>query len=649
ITGTLAIVASAAMAGVPLLNGFLSKEMFFQEAYWAGSPRDLSLPIAAVIGSTFSVAYSLRFIHEVFFGPPADELPKEPHEPPHWMRFPVEVLAVACIVVGVLPALTIGPLLLHATASVLGGDTPYYSLAIWHGFNVPLIMSLLAMIGGILLYLMLQRHLQLGTLERVPLVHRFDGQQLFERMLSALNVAAVRIEHLLGTRRLQSQLEIMIVATFAVAAVPLLARGLSWGENLPSRIDPAFVIVWLVGGACAIGAAWQAKYHRLAALILMGGAGLATVVTFVWFSAPDLALTQLMVETVTIVLILLGLRWLPARLDPREFGMRAGLRAWTRRSRDLAVAIGSGVGVAGLAYAMLTRPFPESLGPYFLTRSLPEGGGTNVVNVLLVDFRGFDTMGEITVLGVIALTVYALLRRFRPAPESVPMPAQQQDSRQRSAVETRPGAEAETGYLMVPAVSLRLLFPIMTVVALYFFMRGHNEPGGGFVAGLIMAVAIILQYMAGGVIWVENHLRLYPHRWIGVGLLLAALTGMGAWLFGYPFLTSHSPHPVVPVLGEIALPSAFLFDLGVFALVVGATAIILLSLAHQSLRSQRLAQQAAEAQAQAEAEALSEKAAAGAEASERPAAWSGSQSPPTAAARQSLPPGTPGTAGPAWN
>src|SRR5690606_15066793 len=120
------------------------------------------------------------------------------------------------------------------------------------------------------------------------------------------------------------------------AAVPLLARGLSWGENLPSRIDPAFVIVWLVGGACAIGAAWQAKYHRLAALILMGGAGLATVVTFVWFSAPDLALTQLMVETVTIVLILLGLRWLPARLDPREFGMRAGLRAWTRRSRDLA-------------------------------------------------------------------------------------------------------------------------------------------------------------------------------------------------------------------------------------------------------------------------------------------------------------------------
>ncbi len=637
ITGTLAIVAAAAMAGVPLLNGFLSKEMFFAEAWLAGSTSDLRLPIAAVVASTFSVAYSLRFIHEVFFGRPAVDLPKAPHEPPHWMRFPVEVLALACIVVGVVPGVTIGPLLLHATASVLGPDTPYYSLAIWHGFNAPLIMSLVAMAGGILLYLLLQRHLKLGTLERVPLLYRFDGQQLFERLLAALNVAAVRLEDLLSTRRLQSQLEIMIVTTFAVATVPLISRGLSWGSRAPSAIDPAFVLVWLIGGACAIGAAWQAKYHRPAALVLMGGAGLATVLTFVWFSAPDLALTQLMVEAVTMVLLLLGLRWLPARIDPRKFRSGAGLRALGRRTRDLTIAIGSGAGVAVLAYAVLSRPFSQSMGPYFLMRSLPEGGGGNVVNVLLVDFRGFDTMGEITVLGVIALTVYALLRRFRPARESVPIPAQQQDGRQQSAAETRPGADAETGYLMVPAVSLRLLFPIMTVVAIYFFMRGYDLPGGGFVAGLIMAVAIILQYMAGGVIWVEDHLKLYPHRWIAVGLLLAAFTGMGAWLFGYPFLTSHSPHATVPLLGEIALPSALMFELGVFALVVGATALLLLSLAHQSLRSQRFAQQAA-AEADAEADAQAEA-----------QAQAKAQAAATAALRP-RPPGAPGAStGPAWN
>jgi multicomponent K+:H+ antiporter subunit A len=213
------------------------------------------------------------------------------------------------------------------------------------------------------------------------------------------------------------------------------------------------------------------------------------------------------------------------------------------------------------------------------------------VNVLLVDFRGFDTMGEITVLSAVALTVYALLRRFRPAPESIAIPVQQA-SDVDPAVGQKPGQQARDGYLMVQAVYLRFLLPVMGVIAVYFFMRGHNLPGGGFVAGLIFAATLIVQYMVAGTDWVESRLRLRPHRWIGWGLACACGTGLGAWLFGYPFLTSHTAHAALPLLGELHLPSAFLFDLGVFLVVVGTTMLILVALAHQSLRSRRASSEA---------------------------------------------------------
>ncbi|MCL4702215.1 MAG: monovalent cation/H+ antiporter subunit A [Burkholderiaceae bacterium] len=598
ITATLATVAAAAMAGVPLLNGFLSKEMFFYEAAQAGSARDYRLAIAATVAGVFSVAYSLRFIHEVFFGPAPLDLPKTPREPPHWMRLPIELLVLACLVVGVAPTLTVGPFLHLAAVSVLGEATPEYSLAIWHGLNLPVLMSATALAGGATLYLLLQRTLRIGSIEQVPFVHRFDGQRLFERFLDGAGVWATRLEQLLATARLQPQLRILVLVAIVAGAAPLASGGLSRAGSSTTAVDPLFALLWAVGIACAIGAAWQAKYHRLMALALMGGAGLVTGLSFVWLSAPDLALTQLMVETVTIVLILLGLRWLPQRFEA-EPGERPTLRARVRRVRDLALALAAGAGVAALAWVLMTQPFPQSMAPFFLTRSLPEGGGANVVNVLLVDFRGFDTMGEITVLGVVALSVYALLRRFRPAPESIAIPLQQSDQPAPADEAARPGADAATGYLMVPAVFVRLLFPIMTVVSIFFFMRGHDRPGGGFVAGLIMAVAIILQYMVGGALWVEQHLRLYPRRLASVGLMVAAATGLGSWWFGYPFLTSHVWHPQLPLLGVVPMPSAFLFDLGVYLLVVGATAVILLALAHQSVRSHRVAQAVAPAPAAA--------------------------------------------------
>ena len=589
ITATLAMVASAAMAGVPLLNGFLSKEMFFAETVFmdTASIARWVLPVAATVAGMFSVAYSLRFTVDVFFGPPATDLPHTPHEPPRWMRVPVELLVLTCLLVGVLPATTVGASLAAAARPVVGGDLPAFSLAVWHGFNAPMVMSLLALAGGTLLYLLLGRAQRQGRLVDAPVMGRFDGQRIFEGLLALLSAAARHGRQALSTRRLQWQMLWLVGASLLAGALPLWLHGLQLGHRGALPLSPAFVLLWILGAVSAVAAAWQAKYHRMAALTLLGGAGLATCITFLWFSAPDLALTQISVELVTTVLILLGLRWLPQR-DERLRVRPRGTRR--RRLRDLLLSLLAGGGMAWLAFAMMSRDFPQSTSTFFLERALTEGGGTNVVNVMLVDFRGFDTFGEIVVLGIVALTVYALLRRFRPARETMDLPPQQRAlpaDLQTDLLNPRNAQDTAVGYLMVPAVLVRLLLPFAAVVSAYIFIRGHNEPGGGFVAGLVLSVALILQYIISGVEWVEAHLPLVPRRWIATGLLCALATGAGAVALGYPFLTTHTAHLHLPWLGDVHVASALFFDIGVFTLVVGSTLLILTAIAHQSIRGHR--------------------------------------------------------------
>jgi multicomponent K+:H+ antiporter subunit A len=251
------------------------------------------------------------------------------------------------------------------------------------------------------------------------------------------------------------------------------------------------------------------------------------------------------------------------------------------------IAVIVGGGMASLAYAILTRPRVFHLSEFFVDRSLPQGGGHNVVNVILVDFRGFDTFGEITVVGVVALTVYALLRRFRPATESITVPrAQREDAEHRQALPD-PDQKLPSGYMMIPAVLVRLLIPMAAMVSLFFLLRGHNAPGGGFVGGLVMATAVIAQYMIGGTIWVESRTRIHPQYWIAIGLLAAGCAGVGAWLASRTFLTAISGHVHLPLIGDVHLSTALLFDLGVYMLVIGATVLMLVAIAHQSLRSHR--------------------------------------------------------------
>lgn len=560
-TATLAMVTAAAMAGVPLFNGFLSKEMFLTETVTfaqAGGWRWL-VPAVATLAALLSVAYSVRLVHDIFFNGPARNLPHpHPHEPPLGMRLPVIVLAVVCVAVGILPSLLLGPMVLVAATAMLGTAPPEYHLAIWHGFNLPLVLSVMALGGGVALYFTLARGGRLHRLNSENWFGLLTGLNLFTRGTDRLFGSAGRLTTLIENASLQRYTAWMLITTLVVAASPLLsgdAPGTGSRALLPVTL-PALVLWGLLLLACG----WLVLHHhdRFQSVVVAGVIGLVTALTFVSLSAPDLALTQLTVEVVATVLLLMGLALLP-RQTPRESSVG-------RKLRDAVLALGGGGGLAWLAWVMLTRDH-DSIAWYFLNNSAVAGGGTNVVNVILVDFRGYDTFGEITVLAIAAVGVLALMDGMRT---------------RRPATDGGGRTWTFASQPLMLRVAARMVLPLALVVTLYIFMRGHNQPGGGFIAGLITAVALVLQYMGMGQARAEALLRADGGsrfvRWIGMGLGIAGLTGVGAFMFGQPFLTSAHGHPFVPLLGELPLATAALFDLGVYITVVGATLLMLSSL-----------------------------------------------------------------------
>ena len=297
------------------------------------------------------------------------------------------------------------------------------------------------------------------------------------------------------------------------------------------------------------------SHLRLLALVMISIVGLMVAIAFAYFSAPDLALTQLSVEVATIILFLLALYYLPQRTPLKESSVQ-------RIVRDFGIASAVGAVVGTLCYAMLMRPL-DSISDFFLENSKSGGGGTNVVNVILVDFRGFDTMGEITVLGIAALGIYKLLAGMR-----LYLPVADQEGQPWSK---------DKNPLMLAVVSQSLL-PLALLVSAYIFLRGHNMPGGGFIAGLVTAIALIQQYVAHGSSWMKERINLPYHGVIAVGLLLAVGSGLGSWFFGQPFLTTWFDYFYLPLIGKFELASAMVFDLGVYFTVIGATLLILANL-----------------------------------------------------------------------
>ncbi|MFC3284675.1 monovalent cation/H+ antiporter subunit A [Litchfieldella rifensis] len=549
ITALLTCITAASMAGVPLLNGFLSKEMFFAETLNAELLGGLGwlLPVLATLGGLLSVAYSLRLVHGVFFKPAKEPPPKSPHEPPRLMRAPVELLAALCVAVGLFPAIMATGILDLATRAVLREPLEFH-LAIWHGVNLPLAMSLVALTAGVVTY-GLHSHLRRFTRQFAPVDARLVFEGSIQRLVTSTEVLTRQLENgslqrymslLLGTA--------LLLATLGLVQLPELAGG-----KAPQPLDTVLVLGAALMIFGAMGTVITHRY-RLISLLMLSVVGLVVSLTFARFSAPDLALTQLSVEVVTMILLMLALFFLPQK-TPKESSA-------SRNIRDLALAGTLGMVVASLNYAVLTREI-DSISGFFIANSVPGGGGHNVVNVILVDFRGFDTLGEITVLALAGLAIFKMLNRLR-----LFMPHSDGEGRLWSP----------DRYPMILTTVSRVLLPLALLVSAFIFLRGHNQPGGGFIAGLITAVALILIYMARGVEWTQARLDFQYQPVAIAGLATATLTGLGSWLFGYPFLTSSYGHFHIPLIGDIELATAILFDLGVYLTVVGATLMILANL-----------------------------------------------------------------------
>lgn len=555
VTALLTTITGAAMAGVPLLNGFVSKEMFFTDTLNSSALGGLSaiLPLLATLGGVLSVAYSLRLVYEVFYKPATQTPPLEPHEPPRLMRAPMELLATLCVVVGVFPFLADG-LMQLATDAVLVTPIDVH-IALWHGFNVPLLMSLIALAAGVAAYLFhaeLRRFLKQFS----PL----DARLVFEASIQCLGNRSQQLMDRLENGSLQRYMALLLFSSLLLAGVGL-ANMPSLAGTVPDQATDGV----LIAGALLLmfGAVATAALHRrrLVSLMMLSMVGLLVSLTFARFSAPDLALTQLSVEVVTMILLMLALFFLPQK-TPRESSM-------PRLLRDFGLAGGLGVIVASLNYAVLSRE-TSSISDFFIANSVPGGGGHNVVNVILVDFRGFDTLGEITVLAIAALGIYAMLKN--------------------TALTPPPGdglghAWTRDHYPLMLRQIARPMLPLALMVSAYIFLRGHNLPGGGFIAGLITSVALILQYIASGMIWTQDRIPFRYHNVIGIGLLFATIAGACSLAFGYPFLTTAFGYITWPVVGKFEVASALVFDLGVYMTVIGATLLALVSIGRLSPHS----------------------------------------------------------------
>ncbi|MDY6469276.1 monovalent cation/H+ antiporter subunit A [Acinetobacter faecalis] len=556
-TATLTMVTAASMAGVPLTNGFLSKEMFFTEllANLSGPVMVVSAIIATFAG-IFAVAYSVRLVHGVFFdGPVGKNVPnKDAHEPTFGMRAPATLLAVLCILVGILPALLLENIVNStARASTQIANFEGVHIAIWHGFNMPLLMSFIALIGGVSFYFALAKGGKIREIDLDPYLGKFQGRVLFDLFLKNLLLNSRKFKRATESGKLQSYLLWIVFFSIAVVAIPLFNSGLTTGTRELTHAPAIAIVLWLL----LFSACWMMlwfHHERIKAILISGAVGLVVTIVFVCFSAPDLALTQITVDVVTTVLLLMSLSLLP-QLTPYESSV-------PRRWRDAIIAISGGVGIAWITWLILTRDH-NSISWFFMQQAIPLGGGTNVVNVILVDFRGFDTFGEITVLGIAAIGALCLMDGMR---------AHGTTTTQGLSYRFNPSP------LMFRITSSWIL-ALALVVSLYIFLRGHNLPGGGFIAGLITSLALVIQYIALGQDQAERLLKAKSGRlyeiWIGIGLVIAGLSGIGAWLWGRPFLTSAHIYVSPPILGEMHLASAAIFDLGVYITVVGATMLMI--------------------------------------------------------------------------
>ncbi|MGR9049290.1 Na+/H+ antiporter subunit A [Halobacillus faecis] len=406
-TATLALFASFSMAGVPLpfLNGFYSKEMFFEsslhlEAASTGIAGILqtSVPYLAVLGSIFTFVYSMYFFFGTFRGKShLNELPKKPHEAPIGMLISPIILVAGVVVIGLFPSFINEPFIAHAAEAVKGAALEEKHIYFWHGFIPPFIMSLTVLVFGSILAL--SRKVWAPVYNVVPGVLSmnkvYDGTvDRVERYSSTITKGYMNGS--LG-RYVRLILAAIIVISFAFMA---MTGGFTLDTSNVAEITAPEILVAVTMVIAAIGTALT--NNRIAAILILGVVGYGLSMLFVLYRAPDLALTQLIIETVTVALFLLVFYHLPK--------LRKKDEPASTKVLNLVISVGFGALMTMVAISSHSSKFFESISDYFTDNSYKLGGGDNIVNVILVDFRGLDTLFEIVVLGIAAMAIYGLIR-----------------------------------------------------------------------------------------------------------------------------------------------------------------------------------------------------------------------------------------------
>ena len=573
----IAVLATASMAALPPFLGFVAKEADFETVahsptLGAAAPYVLA---GIVIGSLFTTIYSLRFLWGAFgrkgLPQPSTRVAQMRRPPATFLAAPA-ILALAGLVFGLWPA-RLDDLLDDYADTVPGGAD--YHLALWHGLGLPLLLSVLVLALGTAAFFGRARLRRV----RVAYLPLGNADRIYDAVLRGADVFSVRLTAL-TQRGSMPATQSVILSTLVLLPVVVLALGARDRPDFKLWDSPLQVVVGLLILAAALGA--TVMRNRLAAVLLVGVTGYGCGAIFVFHGAPDLALTQFLVETLTLVIFVLVLRTLPAEADSANM----------KRFRLLRAALGLAVGATVTtlaAFAMAARtgtPIAELLpdAAYY------HGHGANTVNVLLVDIRAWDTLGEISVLLVAATGVASLVfrhRRFGAAPRVAD--AGQPDIGWLPDIAISPAAGDVTWLRgselrdprhrsLVLEVATRLIFPLIMVLSAYFFFAGHNTPGGGFAGGLTAGLALVLRYLAGGRYELGETLPFDAGKILGVGLGLSAGTAVASLLMGAPVLSSALILLDLPVLGTVKFGTALFFDLGVYLIVVGLVLDVLRSL-----------------------------------------------------------------------
>ncbi|WP_420734485.1 Na+/H+ antiporter subunit A [Brevibacterium luteolum] len=601
----LALISAASMAGLPPTLGFAAKEAVFSTLLADGSKEGVIALIGVAVGSILTVAYSARFVWGAFAVKPNVEPVDPGGDSPLLMTAPT-ILTILTLTGG-LAASAVDRIIAPWSSQLPAGDAEAYHLALWHGPEPALMFSLLIISIGIVMFLFREPVAAFQT----AMPDGLDFHQGYRWTIGRLEAFAATVTS--RTQRGSMPFYQGVIYLFAIATIVIT---LILNNTWPGEVTPADTAMQLpIAGALIIGAiAATTAEKRFAAVVVVGVTGYGMSAFFAHQGAPDLALTQALVETITIVVFVLVLRRLPARI-----GRSAG-----RLSPSLRMLIGAAFGVTMMivAFVALGARTAASIGDMFPRLAYEIGHGKNVVNVTLVDIRAWDTLGELSVVVAAATGVASFIfvrsragtlqridanrpsvfsRLYRPVEDDLaPLWLASDEEKEGPAV--RRNAWLLAGRTLSPAnrsimleVIVRLIFHALIVFSVYLLFAGHNLPGGGFAAGLVAGIALALRYLAGGRYELAEAAPVDAGKLLGLGLALAAGTALGGLLWGATVFDAVWFDFTVPLLGDLHVGTALLFDIGVYLIVIGLMLDILRSLGaevdrHQESDERRLAE-----------------------------------------------------------